>query len=102
MCKSKGKETVFPLEKRMDYIKDLRYVDLVIPEHSMAQKVEDIKNYKADVFLLGDDYAETFKKMPEYDAIKDICEVMFLPRTPDISTTALKQKLQKDVEKDND
>ena len=102
MCRGKGKSPVFPLEKRMDYIKDLRYVDEVIPEHSMAQKVDDIKKYKADIFLLGDDYAETFKKMPEYDKIKDICEIVFLPRTPDISTSALKEKIQKDVEKNND
>ncbi len=96
MCEGKGKTPVFSLEKRMDYIKDLRYVDLVIPEHSMAQKVQDIINYKADVFLLGDDYKDTFKEMPEYEKIKDICEIVFLPRTPDISTSALKEKLQKE------
>ena len=87
---SKGKRPVFSCEKRMEYLADLRYVDLVIPEKDMEQKVEDIKKYHVDVFVLGDDYAETFLKMPEYDRIKDICEVVFLPRTPNISTTALK------------
>ena len=93
MCLEKGKKTVFPCEKRMDYLKDLRHVDLVIPEYNMAQKVEDIKRYNVDIFLLGDDYAEAFLKMPEYEQIKDICKVVFLPRTPNISTTILKAKL---------
>lgn len=88
--KSKGKTPVFNCEKRMEYLSDLRYVDKVIPEHNMEQKVEDIKKYHVDIFLLGDDYAETFLKMPEYEQIKDICEIVFLPRTPNISTTSLK------------
>ena len=66
---------------------------MVIPEHTMAQKVEDINRYHVDIFLLGDDYAEAFLKMPEYEQIKDICKVVFLPRTPNISTTLLKEKL---------
>ena len=90
---AKGKKPVFSCEKRMEYLTDLKYVDMVIPEHNMAQKVDDIKKYNVDIFLLGDDYAEAFLKMPEYDQIKDICKVIFLPRTPDISTTMLKAKL---------
>ena len=90
----KGKNTVFSCEKRMEYISDLKYVSEVIPEHCMSQKVEDILKYNVDIFLLGDDYAETFLKMPEYDQIKNLCEVVFLPRTPDISTTMLKEKLR--------
>ena len=93
MCEDKGKSTVFSLEKRMEYIKDLRYVDEVIAEYSMAQKVEDVKKYNVDIFVLGDDYEETFKMMPEYELIKDMCEVIFLPRTPNISTTLLKEKI---------
>lgn len=82
----------------MSYVEELRYVDLVIPEHSMAQKVEDIKKFGVDVFVLGDDYKDSFKKMPEYELIKDICEVVFLERTPEISTTILKEKLQRQDE----
>ena len=91
-AESKGKKTVFDCEKRMEYIADLKYVSEVIPEHDMQQKVEDIKKYHVDIFLLGDDYAETFLQMPEYDQIKNLCRVVFLPRTPNISTTLLKQK----------
>ncbi len=91
---AKGKNPVFSCEKRMDYLRDLRYVDLVIPEYNMEQKVDDIKKYNVDIFLLGDDYAESFLKMPEYEKIKDICEVVFLPRTPNISSSVLKQKMK--------
>lgn len=89
---TKGKKTVFDCAKRMEYVADLKYVSEVIPEHNMQQKVDDIKKYNVDIFLLGDDYAETFLQMPEYDQIKDLCKVIFLPRTPDISTTMLKEK----------
>ena len=90
----KGKQTVLSCEKRMEYLADLKYVSEVIPEYNMAQKVEDIIKYNVDVFLLGDDYAEAFLQMPEYKKIKDLCEIVFLPRTPDISTTLLKEKLK--------
>ena len=92
---AKGKKPVFSCEKRMEYVADLKYVSKVIPEYNMQQKVEDIKKYHVDIFLLGDDYVETFLKMPEYEQIKDLCKVVFLPRTPNISTTLLKGKLKK-------
>lgn len=95
LCASKGKTPVFSTEDRMQMVSELRYVDLVILENSMAQKVTDIAKYNVDVFVLGDDYKETFLLMPEYDKIKDKCEIIFLPRTPNISTTILKQKLAK-------
>lgn len=44
-CRVKGKTTVFALDKRMEMISDLRYVSLVIPEHNMAQKINDIEKY---------------------------------------------------------
>ena len=92
-AKEKGKQTVYSCEKRMEYISDLKYVSEVIPEHSMHQKVEDIKKYNVDIFLLGDDYAEAFLKMPEYLQIKDLCKIVFLSRTPNISTTILKENI---------
>lgn len=95
-CSTKGKKTVFDLEHRMAYISDLRYVDMVIPEFSMEQKVYDIKKYNIDIFVLGNDYADTFKLMPEYDLIKECCQIVFLPRTPVISSTLLKETLHKE------
>ena len=89
----KGKQVVFPLEKRMEMVRDLRFVDLVIPEYDMAQKIEDIRKYSADIFVLGSDYEKAFPEMPEYPIVAEMCKVVFLPRTPSISTTALKEKL---------
>ncbi len=90
----KGKKTVFPLEQRMEMVRDLRFVDLVIPEYNMAQKVDDIQKYDADIFVLGSDYAQSFLKMAEYPRVAEKCKVIFLPRTPSISTTILKEKIQ--------
>lgn len=91
-CLEKGKKTVFKLEQRMEMVSDLKYVYLVIPEHDMAQKVSDIEKYGADIFVLGSDYSDTFLKMPEYELIKDKCDIIFLPRTDGISTTILKNE----------
>lgn len=91
-CLEKGKKTVFKLEQRMEMVSDLKYVYLTIPEHDMAQKVSDIEKYGADIFVLGSDYSDTFLKMPEYELIKDKCDIIFLPRTDGISTTILKNE----------
>ena len=68
----------------------LRYVDLVIPENNWEQKIQDIKDYKIDVVVMGDDWAGSDK----FDYLKDYCEVVFLERTPGVSTTMIKQDLQ--------
>lgn len=71
----------------------------------MQQKVYDIKNKSVDLFLLGDDYKDIFPKMAEYKQIVDMnCEIVFLPRTPDISTTEIKRKIaiQNDLDQKED
>ncbi len=92
-CLSKGKKCIFDLKKRMEMVSDLRYVDLVIPEVDMQQKVEDIKKYQVDIFVLGSDYRDVFPLMEEYDIVNRLCKIIYLERTPDISTTALKAGL---------
>ena len=87
MCVKKGKKTVLDQKKRMEIISDLKFVDQVIPEENMHQK-----KYGVDVFVLGDDYEKTFPKMEEYGKLKEMgCKVVFLPRTPRISTTYIKK-----------
>ncbi len=49
------------------------------------QKIDDIKKYQADVFVMGDDWEGKF------DFLKDYCEVVYLPRTPDVSSTQTKE-----------
>ncbi len=65
----------------------VRYVDLVIPEKNWEQKCTDVKEYHIDTFVMGDDWEGKF------DFLKDLCEVVYLPRTPEISTTQIKQEL---------
>ena len=66
----------------------MKFVDKVIPETSWEQKIEDIKKYSIDVFVIGDDWTGKF------DFLKEYCEVVYLPRTKSISTTAIKDTVQ--------
>lgn len=84
----KGKESYFSYEQRKTLMEAIRYVDLVIPEESWEQKITDVAKYRADVFVMGDDWEGTF------DFLKDSCEVVYLPRTPEISTTQIKKELK--------
>ena len=68
----------------------LRYVDLVIPETCWDQKRRDIHTYQVDTFVMGDDWAGKFDFLEEEGA-----RVVYLPRTPEISTTQIKQDLHK-------
>jgi len=86
--KIKGKKTLIPFEERKEIVKSIKYVDLVIPERNWEQKINDIKKYKVDVFVMGDDWRGKF------DFLKDYCEVVYLPRTEGISTTKLKENLK--------
>jgi len=86
--KIKGKKTLIPFEERKEIVKSIKYVDLVIPENNWEQKIDDIKKYKIDVFVMGDDWRGKF------DFLKDYCEVVYLPRTEGISTTRLKENLK--------
>jgi glycerol-3-phosphate cytidylyltransferase len=83
----KGKNCYFSYEERKAMLEAIRHVDMVIPESSWEQKIEDVKNFKVDVFVMGDDWKNKF------DFLHDYCEVEYLGRTPEISTTVIKQDL---------
>jgi glycerol-3-phosphate cytidylyltransferase len=83
----KGKKTYFSYEERKQLLESIRYVDLVIPECNWEQKITDISEYRADVFVIGNDWQGKF------DYLNDLCEVIYLPRTPEISTTKIKTEL---------
>ena len=85
---SKQKKCYFSYEKRKKMLEALRCVDLVIPENNWEQKTEDVQLYKVDTFVMGDDWKGKF------DFLKDQCEVVYLPRTPEISTTQIKADLK--------
>ncbi|NLD11298.1 MAG: glycerol-3-phosphate cytidylyltransferase, partial [Clostridiales bacterium] len=86
---SKNKKSYFTYAERKHLVEAIRYVDLVIPEKSWDQKISDIKEYKIDTFVIGDDWEGKF------DFLKDYCNVVYLPRTPEISTTQIKESLKK-------
>ena len=85
----KGKKCYFTYEERKRLVEAIRYVDLVIPEESWEQKVTDVDEYKVDTFVIGDYWEGKF------DFLKEKCEVVYLPRTPEISTTQIKKDLNK-------
>lgn len=83
----KGKMCAYTYEERVHILQAIRYVDHVIPETSWEQKIDDVINHNIDIFVIGDDWEG------EFDFLKDYCQVLYLPRTPDISTTQVKEKL---------
>lgn len=103
MAIKKGKSTLLSEKKRMEIVSNLRFVDQVILEEDMEQKVYDIDRYGINKFVLGSDYRDIFPKMPEYKRLLKVgCEIVFLDRTPNISTTDLKQRLLLQSELDSD
>ena len=75
---------VEPLEVRMENVRRNSCVDEVIVEDHPGQKAEDILRFGADVLVMGDDW------LGKFDALKDLCEVVYLPRTPNISSSLLR------------
>jgi glycerol-3-phosphate cytidylyltransferase len=82
------KKCYFSYEKRKTLLEAIRYVDLVIPEESWALKKTDIQEFHVDTFVMGDDWKGKF------DFLSDQCEIVYLPRTPEISTTKIKKDLK--------
>ncbi len=85
----KGKQAYFSYEERKVMLEAIRYVDLVVPELTWGQKTEDIAKYGIDVFVMGDDWNGEFD-----DQLKGLCEVVYLPRTPEVSTTRIKSDMR--------
>ena len=85
----KQKKCYFSYEERKRLLEAIRYVDLVIPEESWEQKASDVQEYHIDTFVMGNDWEGKF------DFLKEYCDVVYLPRTPEISTTQIKKDLKK-------
>lgn len=84
----KHKVSLLNYENRKVVLEAMRYVDLVIPETTWEQKISDVKKYEADMFVIGDDWKG------EFDFLREFCEVEYLARTEDISSTSIKQTLR--------
>ncbi|ETX10933.1 glycerol-3-phosphate cytidiltransferase [Marinomonas ushuaiensis DSM 15871] len=83
----KGKKSFFSYEERAEILLACKYVDDVFPECNWEQKRTDVQKFNADIFAMGDDWQGKFDELSEF------CEVVYLPRTEDISTTKIKKTL---------
>lgn len=78
----KGRNPIYSEHDRMKIIGAMGCVDEVFSEESLELKEQYILDFKADMLVMGDDW------LGKFDHLKHICEVLYLPRTPSISTTA--------------
>lgn len=85
----KGKKAYHDYALRKEIVEAIRYVDLVIPEESWEQKIDDVNRYEVDIVAMGDDWADSDR----FDYLKDHCELVFLARTDGVSTTDIKENL---------
>lgn len=83
----KKKKTIIPYSQRAEIVGSIDCVDMVLPESSWDQKRTDIKKYKISALVMGDDWTGKF------DDLRDVCEVCYLSRTSDISSTEIKRLL---------
>ena len=83
----KGKKTLIPYEQRREIVENIKSVDRVIPETCWEQKVNDVRDNEIGIFAMGNDWNGKF------DFLKDYCEVIYLPRTEDISSTEIKKQM---------
>lgn len=86
--RQKGKTAILSYAERARLVGALRCVDRVIGEHSWEQKRDDIQKHAIAIFGIGDDWTGKF------DFLKDQCRVIYLSRTPDISTNIIKQRIR--------
>lgn len=84
----KHKKTYFTYEQRKQLLEEIRYVDLAIPEENWQQKRSDMHEYHVDTFVMGDDWKGKFDFLKEEGV-----EVVYLPRTSEISTSQIKHDL---------
>jgi glycerol-3-phosphate cytidylyltransferase len=84
----KHKSSLLNFENRKCVLESVKYVDIVIPECTWDQKISDIHEFDVDIFVMGDDWQGKF------DELKKYCEVFYIPRTKEISTTLIKTSLE--------
>lgn len=85
--KKKGKTSINNLDKRKLDVQCSGYADIIFDEESLEYKNEYVKKYNCNLLIMGDDWKDGFNFCD--------CACIYLPRTPDISTTMLKEQLGK-------
>ena len=84
----KGRAPVYPEDQRLALVAALRCVDAVFLEHSLEAKADYLREHGADVLVMGDDWTGRF------DHLAALCRVVYLARTPSVSTTELIEKIR--------
>ncbi|MFK4824446.1 glycerol-3-phosphate cytidylyltransferase [Paenochrobactrum sp. BZR 588] len=84
----KGKKSLFSYEERKLIVETSKFVDLVIPEENWEQKIHDVQRYNISTFVMGHDWKGKF------DFLKPYCNVVYLDRTPVISSSYYKEAIQ--------
>lgn len=87
--KIKGKKSYFKFQERKEIVEAIKYVDQVVEETTWNQKIEDIKKYNINEFVIGDDWKGKF------DFLESYCKVTYLERTEGISTSKIKSDIMK-------
>ena len=85
----KRKKCYFSYEQRKALVESIRYVDLVIPEETWEQKIDDVKKYQVDIVVMGGDW----RGSDRFEYLRDYCELVDLDRTEGVSTTQIKEEL---------
>jgi len=93
--KLKNKDYFLPYKQRKAILEAIKYVDKIIPEKNWEQKISDVKKYNIDIFVMGDDWKRKFDELNKY------CKVVYLKRTPNISTTFLKNDIVNKISSKN-
>lgn len=84
----KGRRPVYPEHERIRIVNALGCVNEVFFEKSLDSKADYIRGYRADTLVMGDDWKGRF------DEFRQLCDVVYLPRTPSVSTTAVIEKIR--------
>ncbi|MFT4520909.1 MAG: glycerol-3-phosphate cytidylyltransferase [Halioglobus sp.] len=84
----KGRPPVYSQDERMEIVRALRCVDGAFFEESLELKERYVIDYKADILVMGDDWRGKF------DQFSTHCEVLYLERTPAVSTTEVIEKIR--------
>lgn len=93
----KHKKSYHDYKTRKEMLEAIRYVDLVIPEDTWEQKIDDVKKYHVDIVVMGSDW----KGSDRFEYLNEYCKVVYLDRTEGVSTSKIKQELNLQQEIDS-
>ena len=82
----KGKNSVDNYEKRKTVIEEAQFGDEIFKEESLEMKNDYVKQMGAEILMMGDDWVGAFDWVS--------CDVLYMERTPNISTTMLKEQIK--------